>query len=596
MWATNNNMELSKETLSEIKRIIDDYEENTIELVDGLDYNPYKTLKKIEFYWNSKYINGQKDNLGRDKPFYNISKFRTNVATRATDLDIKDVKVSSDNPSERVRSMIMNKEIYNWMKETDFARTLNKAGHTRAKYGGVLLKKTEKKGKLNIDVVEWKNVITDPVDIIGGVIIEKHWMSPSELSKKKGIWENVEEAMKLSTKKRSDKTEATEYKIPVFEVHGEFPETYDPNIEDGDKTEFKKMMFIIADANGKQIPLYFEEEKELPYKFLAWDEVSGRGLGVGVVEDGFEAQMWTNDAIIAEKNVMDLAGKVFIKTTSEKFGNNVISEAESGQVFTIEDGTDATVMNLTPNSLPQFQNMVEKWNAQYERATNTFDTVTGETLPSNTPLGSVAIQTAQASSFFDYRREEAGIFWRDVFNTWVIPHIIKKINKKHILASDYSAEELELIDERFARYSAEQEVWKQIEAGKVIYHEQREQLVESIKELQRANKERRYIDVPDGYFDGFEAKITIDLTGESKNKAEQLQSLWNILTQANVPAVRQDPDMMNLLSQILETAGIKFYPRPMQAVSQETSQPKQIKSQETSLERQTASVLPEAQQ
>lgn len=589
-------MELSKETLSEIKRIINGYEENNIEIVDGLTYNQYKTLRKIEFYWNSKYVNGQKDNLGRDKPFYNIGKFRTNVATRATDLDVKDVKVSSDNPGDRVRSLIMNKEIYNWMKEANFSKTLNKAGQTRAKYGGVLLKKTEHKGKLDVDVVEWKNVITDPVDIMGGAIIERHWMSPSELSKKKGAWDNVEEAMELSTKKRGDKTEATEYKIPIFEIHGEFPETFDPQIEEGDKTEFKKMMFIIADACGKQIPLYFEEEKELPYKFLAWDEVSGRGLGIGVIEDGFEAQMWTNDAIIAEKNVMDLAGKVFIKTTSEKFGNNVISEAESGQVFTIEDGTDATVMNLTPNSLPQFQNLVEKWNTQYERATNTFDTVTGDTLPSNTPLGSVAIQTAQASSFFDYRREEAGIFWREVFNDWIIPNIIKKINKKHILASDYSAEELELIDDLFARNTAEKEIWNKIESGEVVYNEQREQMIEAIKELQRVNKERRFLDVPDGYFEGFEAKITIDLTGESKNKQEQLQSLWNVLTQANIPAIRQDPDMMNLLSQILETAGIKFYPRPAQPVTQETSQPKQMKSGETSLERQTASVLPEAQQ
>src|SRR3569833_353006 len=38
---------------------------------------------------------GNKDSLGREKPFFNICKFRVNVATRATDLDTKDVQIES---------------------------------------------------------------------------------------------------------------------------------------------------------------------------------------------------------------------------------------------------------------------------------------------------------------------------------------------------------------------------------------------------------------------------------------------------------------------------------------------------------------------
>lgn len=590
-------MELKKEVTKSIKNIISGYENNTIQLVDGLYFNQYETLRKIEFYWNSKYINGQKDSLGRIKPFYNISKFRVNVATRATDLDVKDVKVSSDNPNDRVRSLLFNKELYNWMKDIDFSKKLNDAGKTRPKYGGVLIKKIEKDGKLDIQVVEWKNVITDPTDILGGVVIEKHYLSPSELSKKKDVWKNVDKAIKLATKARGTnkyKDDATENKVPVYEVHGEFPETYNPN-GGKDETVYEKMLFYIA-GDECEIPLYFEEEKELPYKFLAWDEISGRGLGCGIVEDGFEAQMWTNDAIMAEKNVMDLAGKVFIKTTSEKFGNNVITEAETGQVFNMEDGADATIMNLVPSSLPEFQNLVEKWNTQYERVTNTFEAVTGETLPSNTPLGSVAIQSQQASSFFDYRREEAGIFWREVLNDWVIPHLIKKINKAHILASDYTPEELDMIDNTFAQNVIEEKVKKLILQGKIIFAEERQQMVEDLKELQKVNKERRYIDIPDNYFKDYKAKITIDLTGESKNKQENLTSLFNVLTQiASNPMLLQDPNLMQIFSQMLEISGIKFYPKAPTSQAPKTSGKIEAQS-EPALTKQTNSVLPEAQQ
>lgn len=587
-------MDISKEALGYIKNIIDGYEGNVIQLIDGLNFCQYQVLRKIEFYWNSQYINGNKDDIGRIKPFYNISKFRVNVATRATDLDIKDVKVTSDDPADRVRSLIFNKEIYNWMKDVNFGKTLNKSGHTRAKYGGVLIKKVMNNGNIDVQVVEWKNVITDSTDILGGVIIEKHYMSPSELSKKRGVWENVEEAMKLAVRKSGD-NETTEFKVPVYEVHGEFPETFDTDVIDGDETNFKRMMFYIA-GEDCTVPLWKEDEKELPYKFLAWDEVSGRGLGIGIVEDGFEAQMWTNDAIIAEKNVMDLAGKIFIKTTSEKFGNNIITEAETGQVFNIEDGADAEIMNLVPSSLPEFQNLVEKWNTQYERATNTFESVSGETLPSNTPLGSVAIQTAQASSFFDYRREEAGIFWREVFNDWILPVIAKKITKSHILASDYSMEELELIANTFALNQAGKKVEEYILSGKAMYQEDYESLIEANKKLIQERGSYQYLDIPDGYFTNFKPKLTIDLTGESKNKQEQLTSLFNVLTQiASNPALLQDPNLMQVFSQMLELSNIRFTPKintqPIQG-----GQGKQLENNIPALEQQTKSVLPQAQQ
>lgn len=585
MWGNQQNMNIADKVLEKIRQTIKGYEEETIEIVEGLFYSQYETLRKIEFYWNSRYISGQKDELGRVKPFYNISKFRVNVATRATDLDIKDVKVTSDDPGDRVRSLVFNKEIYNWMKEVNFGRTLNISGQTRAKYGGVIIKKIEKDKKLDIQVVEWKNIITDQTDILGGIIIEKHYMSAVDLSKKKDVWENIPKALKLFKDKN---------KIEVYEVHGEFPETYLEEYKTGDENNYRKMMFIVA-GKQEQIPLYQEEEDELPYKYLPWDKISGRGLGGGVVEDGFEAQQWTNEAIIAEKNVMDLVGKVYIKTNSENIGGNIHTDTDNGTIFKLEDGEDANVMQLAPNSLPQFQNLVDKWNIQYERQTNTFDSVSGETLPSNTPLGSVAIQTAQASSFFDYRREEAGIFWREVFNDWVLPSIAKKINKAHILASDYSPEEIELIQKAFSKTVAFKKVEDLMKKGQPTMSNDYATMIENLTNMISENGDVQFLEVPDGYFTDFKPKITIDLTGESKNKQENLTSLFNVLTQiASNPALLQDPNLIQIFNQMLELSNIRFTPKPVAQPVQ--GQSKQITNNTSALEKQTKSVLPEAQQ
>lgn len=593
---------MEKLIFKEINEVVSSYATKSVQIVDGLFYNQYQVLKKVEYYWNSEYINGKNDELGRIKPFYNISKFRVNVATRATDLDVKDVRITSDNKNDRVRSMLLNHELKNWFKEADFSKLLNDWGKTRAKYGGVLIKKCYNDGKeLEIELVEWKNVITDQIDIEKGVVIEVHYMSPSELSKKIGVWDNVEDAMKLATKSRGmkgNKDEATEKRVPIYEVHGEFPQTYNPkiSIEDADPNVYERMIFIVAgNDTSKQVLLWSDKEDENPYRYLAWDNVSGRGLGIGIVEDGFEAQMWTNDAVIAEKNVMDLAGKVFVKTTSKQLGNNILTDMETGQVLEMEDGADASLLNLAPSSLPQFQNTVERWNTQYERATNTFEAVTGETLPSNTPLGSVAIQSAQASSFFDYRREEAGIFWVETLTDWVVPYLIKKINKDHILSSDFSSDELKIIDSAFSTYEANTRVKEAILSGKIVTAEDYSQAVDAFTQFIGQDGKRRYIDVPKDYFKDYEDNITIDITGETRNKQATLQTIDNLMSKISNPALLQDPNFMGLLNEQIELSGINFMPvAPQQPqMSQQPARPPQKSS---ALENQTASVLPTAQQ
>ena len=83
----------------ELNRQTENYNNGYITLIDGLTFSQWNTLKKIEYYSNSKYLTGDKDELGRDKPFYNIVNYRTNVAVRATDIDVKDIKIISDNPN-----------------------------------------------------------------------------------------------------------------------------------------------------------------------------------------------------------------------------------------------------------------------------------------------------------------------------------------------------------------------------------------------------------------------------------------------------------------------------------------------------------------
>jgi hypothetical protein len=142
-----------------VRKQRDDYRSQEIEIADGYRYSQYETLRTIELYHNSKFLTGNKDSLGREKPFYNVTKFRVNVATRATDIDTKDVTIASEAADGYVQSLILSLKNRNWMKQENFAAFLNRFGFTRAKYGGVLVKKTEQNGELCLHIMQWRNMI-----------------------------------------------------------------------------------------------------------------------------------------------------------------------------------------------------------------------------------------------------------------------------------------------------------------------------------------------------------------------------------------------------------------------------------------------------
>ena len=542
--------------ITELKQIDSDYQNGTIQITDGLTFSQNEMIRLVEFYSSSKFLNGNKGSNGRDKPFYNIVNSMVDTAVVATDIDTKDIRVEADEEGSYDKSFLFNHEIYNWMKETNFAKSLNEIGETRARYGGVVVKKCKEKGEeMKVEVVAWKNLVTDQVDILGGVIIEKHYMTPYELREKKDVWNNVEEAIGLYAKKgytRSDE------RIEVWEVHGELSTDYlsdDAEVTEATESSCQTHFFCVKGAKSEH--LYWIEEKDMPYKYLAWKEVSGRALGRGVVEEGEEAQVWTNDAVQKKQAAMELSGKIILKTNSKKIGNNVMTDMDNGHIVVLEEGKDLNTVNLINGALPQFTEIVQEWWSQYERVTSSYDAVRGETPPSGQPYRLQALVSQTGSSHFDYRREEEGIFLKELFYDWVFPEIKKKLTKEHILASDFTPEELMKLDESFATYEANRFVLDNMLSGKIVMMQDFLAAKDQYMQFISKDGKRRFLDIPDGYYNDMKAKLTINITGEQKNKQVVLETLTNILqTVASNPMILQDNNLMTIFNKILEMSGV----------------------------------------
>ncbi len=206
-----------------------------------------------------------------------------------------------------------------------------------------------------------------------------------------------------------------------------------------------------------------------------------------------------------------------------------------------------------------------------DNATSSFNSITGGQPPSGTPYSQTALLNQVATKPFEYKRQEWGIHLTWLIENWILPDLIKKLNKKHILVSDYSDQELDMIDDSFAHHNANEDMKPDILNPKIsldpnnptpnpVTPERQAGLIEGYKKHIKKHGKIRYLDIPDDYFDDFETKITVITTGEQRNKSLILQGLQELRQDAIAsfnPTTGEygmftDPNLSKLYNQTLE--------------------------------------------
>ena len=564
-------MDNTKELVKELDKSLSDYYNGELELEAGLYFSQYQTIKKVNYYSNSKYLSGEEDMFGREKPFFNIVNAKVNFSIVATDLDTKDITILSDNEDAFDKSFLLRRELQLWMKDENFGKTLNRLGEIRARYGGVLLKKSKEEGKLKIEVVNWNSVVTDQRDILGGNIIEIHKLKEHEIVKRyKGFNGDVSlhDILKLKDKDGF---------ITLYEMHGIFEDT----LIGGNEKEYSNQYHLIAGNEGsKKFVIHSVKENELPYKYLAWREVLDRGLGYGVVEEGFQAQQWVNDARLQERQANEIGSKVVFYSDDNLLQNNILTDVENGTVLKLQQGRNIGMLNSISRNIPEFKNLITEWQNQYSQIASVFETNSGETLPSGTPFRLAAIQTQNANSLFQYRRQELGIFLREVFADWVIPYLVEKLNKEHTLVTDFSEEELKKIDEGFINKTVNEDMINQALQGAIISPEDYQANLNRASDFIGETKQKRFVKIPKDYFKDIKAKVDIITTGEQMNKAVILESLNNILSIVSAnPAILENEGLSKIFYRMVEVADAGISPIDLMPSKTQQAQQAQMAQQ-----------------
>ena len=201
--------------LSKIKKELEDYRNDSIEITDGYTFSMYKTIRRISLYKNQIYPTGKIDSQGNYKYWFDIIVPRKNAEIKNIDFDTKDIILYSDAKADVGKIIISNAGLKDWLSTTGQGEKLNEAVERGTEWGNVVWKKVKGGYKL-MDLNNFFVLNQTAETLEDSDAIEMEIMSSIDLRKKIDIWENVQELIE-SAKAKKDSSP----KFYIYERNGE---------------------------------------------------------------------------------------------------------------------------------------------------------------------------------------------------------------------------------------------------------------------------------------------------------------------------------------------------------------------------------------
>ncbi len=574
-----------------------------------VSFSVKENVDKIEAYLNSKHTSGERDSLGREKPFFNIVTAACNVWYRATDIDRANIRIKATKSSQHITALLADVKSKEWMRKSNFGTWLNDWGRTLSRYGSAVSKFVEKDGELVATVVPWNRLIIDDIDFYGNPVIEKHYYTPAQLRKNK-LFDQEQVEMLIASSKVSRKTLNKQNKdskndyIEVYELHGEFPESM--LYEDGDEDTYTQQVHICSfTMNDKDeyndFCLYSGKEKN-PYHIAHLIKEDDRVMARGAVELLFEAQWMVNHNEKAIKDQLELASKLIFQTSDPAYQGKNTGNLDTGSILYHEPNQPLTQLANNSHDIVSLMNSKQNWISNGNETVSAQDAIKGNTMPSGTAARQVEALQQESHSLFELMTENKGLAIEEIWREFIIPHIKKNLDTKDEIMATLDDMNIKQIDaiylpnqaKRIENERIKREMFKLAQSGlddnvpfpapADIEGTQR-QLTEEMKQFGN----QRYFKPSEmdnktwkELFKDFDWGIEVEVTNEQTDKMANLTTLTTVLGQ--LASLGDVENARMVLSKILEETGT-FSPMELVAISSapvpSPMQPEEVAPQST---------------
>ena len=546
----------------------------TFSLKDNVD--------KIEAYLFSKHTSGETDNLGREKPFFNIVTAARNIWYRVTDIDRKDIRIKATKTEDMVPALLANIKLQEWMRREAFGQFLNDWGRALATYGSVVCKFVKKDGRLVPSLVPWNRLICDQVDFNNDVVIEKLYLTPAQLRKNKAYDQDfVEKLIETTGVRRTLDKQTKDIKdefIEIYEVHGELALsmlTHDEKDED----TFVQQMHVVSFVESTDKKAYddytlYAGKEENPYLITHLIKEDGRVMGIGAVEHLFDAQWMVNHTAKLIKDQLDLASKLIFQTSDTNFvGRNVLTAIEQGDILIHASNEPITQVANNSHDITSLQAFGQQWNVLSQNITSTPDSLRGDTPPSGTAWHTVELVTQQSQSLFELMTENKGLHIEEIFRTFVIPFLKTQLDTSDEIATTLDSAQLSQIDSMYIPNKAIQNhnkaVFDTAMAGGIPSPYNQQESEQAVAKGLAKQGNSRFIKptvLKDGQevsvkwkeiFKDLEWEVEVEVTNEASDKKSTLDSLNSAFTAIiGMQGRPMTPEEKFVFNKLIETSGV----------------------------------------
>jgi hypothetical protein len=496
--------------IDKIKDEIEYYTE-TVENYPELASTQKDLIDIIDKYYQSKFRDGCLDSLGQRKAFYNINKLQVDVASKMSDLDVKNILLLGEDWASEYYSWIMSKQLRIWLKERYFGRQLNLYSHIRPKYGDLWVKKVGS----DVIIVPIQNLIFRPLadKLEDTPIIECHYYGVAQFyseAKKRG-WENYEDVEKYKNGRYYSNRKTNEVKI--YEVY--FP--------DGFLDEKDNWFLVSIDAKK----ILASSKIDCPYKKLSWEKLPNRLQGIGRVEESLEDQVYLNRIANYKAEGLHWTSKKLFQTRDNKIGSNLLTDLDNGDILKVN--AEVVPIQTEERNLSFYNYEEGRWESNAMRKAFANEAVTGEQAPINTPFRSTLLNAQMTGAYYKQKREELGMFVEEIITDWVLPDFEKEMKREHKILIKHLLED-EDNSENFFNMLVDNELnrkkWEGIMNGKLIMGDE-ERFMRSV--VSERMKKEKYT-FPEGFYKDLKYKVRVEVAGESID-AEAKNGLSQLLIQ-----------------------------------------------------------------
>lgn len=570
---------MSDSILARIRKEKQDFDLNEVEVSPGYKFNQRKTLQRIENYLFSRFESGPLDEDGWTKPFYNVVRKPCTVASKEIDLDTKDIIVRPQQ-GDYTTAEIMAEDLKQWMKDEGFAADLNEYADLCPQFGTVVIKKVRDRLRtVNLKTLIVTNTQAKSLDHTN--IIEPHCYAREEFlaeAKKLG-WDADKVAEVLAAYDAAGVVD-----IEVDERYGWVKRS---DLQDGlQGKEADEMVYTMCLAAGtalvekiapqkdgdpeltkeKGVVLMHAEIAEHPYREWHWSRMNGRWLGVGFVEMLFDAQVRANENAYYKAKALGWIGVHFFFSDDDTITRNLLNDAKNGDIIRGAKGSQLMEVQMQERNLAYYGSEENRWDKNVADLTFSPDVISGEGLPSGTPARSAIISDQNVKRYFDRKREDFGIFVKDLIENDIMPLFMKDKKEAHTFSFSGSGMDRDALEQRILN--------TRMVAIFEDYLTKRKRLP-SMSEWQRALMTERQkiagastldIKIPEGAYDNLKYRLDVVITKENEDTDSMLAGRQTVLKiMAMNPGIATSPVTRPLFLEIANLMGVKNLSLPTEA-------------------------------